>query len=95
MSQRESYTVYPRNPVDEMDLTLISGPTAPTSLNEDSEELAPIITTRHLLRCSLRGKTRKLRVKHRYGRSHVKNGVKKEVYRSPSRALPEAGAGVS
>ena len=29
MSQRESYTVYPRNPVDEMDLTLISGPLRP------------------------------------------------------------------
>ena len=37
-------------------------------------------------------KTRKLHVKHRYRRSHVKNGVKKEVSKSPSRALPEAGA---
>ena len=38
-------------------------------------------------------KTRKLHVKHRYRRPHVKNGVKKEVFKCPSRALPEAGAG--
>ena len=44
------------------------------------------------LGCDLRGKMRKLQVKHRYRRSHVKNGVKKEVSKSPSRALPEAGA---
>ena len=35
-------------------------------------------------------KTRKLHVKHRYRRPHVKNGAKKEVSKSPSRALPEA-----
>ena len=43
MSQRESYTVYPRNPVDEMDLTLISGPTvtAPTSALTEGPGPAP------------------------------------------------------
>ena len=43
MSQRESNTVYPRNPVDEMDLTLISGPTvtAPTSALTEGPGPAP------------------------------------------------------